>query len=140
MKIPLSTKKATAQTVASDNIIPYVVFRFHEGISICRFHELSHSSATYYLMLSDGDIKAVQGNTGHAQAGTLVNVYAHIQQNSRKKLADKFSAEFYEGEQKAHEEMPAMQNAPELTADVLLKVLQQADPVMKKQFATALFA
>lgn len=104
------------------------------------FHALRHSSATYYLMLSDGDIKAVQGNTGHAQAGTLVNVYAHIQQNSRKKLADKFSAEFYEGEQKAHEEMPVMQNAPELTADVLLRVLQQADPVMKKQVAMALFA
>ena len=42
MKILLSTKKATAQTVASDNIMPYVICRFHEGISICRFHELSH--------------------------------------------------------------------------------------------------
>ncbi|MDO4314966.1 MAG: hypothetical protein Q4C45_04255, partial [Oscillospiraceae bacterium] len=30
MKIPLSTKKATVQTVASDNIIPYVIFRFRE--------------------------------------------------------------------------------------------------------------
>lgn len=41
-KYPPSPKKATAQTVASNNIIAYGIFRFHEGMSICRFHELSH--------------------------------------------------------------------------------------------------
>ena len=30
------------------------------------FHGLRHSSATYQLMISGGDIKAVQGTTGHA--------------------------------------------------------------------------
>lgn len=35
-------EKATAQTIAVNSIIPYVVFRFHEEASVCRFHELSH--------------------------------------------------------------------------------------------------
>ena len=42
-----------------------------------------YSSATYQLMISGGDIKAVQGTTGHASADMLVNTYAHIQQSSR---------------------------------------------------------
>ena len=32
------------------------------------FHGLRHSSATCQLMISDGDVKAVQGTTGHASA------------------------------------------------------------------------
>ena len=47
------------------------------------FHGLRHSSATYQLMISGGDVKAVQGTTGHATADMLVNTYAHIQQSSR---------------------------------------------------------
>jgi len=30
------------------------------------FHGLRHSSATYQLMISGGDVKAVQGTAGHA--------------------------------------------------------------------------
>jgi len=32
------------------------------------YHSLRHSSTTYKLKLSGGDIKAVQGDTGHAEA------------------------------------------------------------------------
>ena len=32
------------------------------------FHSLRHSSITYKLKLNGGDIKAVQGDFGHAQA------------------------------------------------------------------------
>ena len=42
------------------------------------FHGLRHSSATYQLMISGGDVKAVQGTTGHASVNLLVNTYAHI--------------------------------------------------------------
>lgn len=41
------------------------------------FHGLRHSSATYQLMISGGDIKAVQGNTGYATATFLIDTYAH---------------------------------------------------------------
>jgi integrase len=98
------------------------------------FHSLRHSSATYYLMISDGDIKAVQGNTGHAQAGTLVNVYAHIQQESRRELAQKFSKEFYLKEESKPTERTV------LDAQALLQLLQNADPLVKKQLALALFS
>ena len=59
------------------------------------FHGLRHSSATYQLMISGGDVKAVQGTTGHATADMLVNTYAHIQQSSRVELGRKFEEGFY---------------------------------------------
>ena len=59
------------------------------------FHGLRHSSATYQLMISGGDVKAVQGTTGHATADMLVNTYAHIQQSSRVELGKKFEEGFY---------------------------------------------
>ena len=59
------------------------------------FHGLRHSSATYQLMISGGDVKAVQGTTGHASADMLVNTYAHIQQSSRVELGKKFESGFY---------------------------------------------
>ena len=37
------------------------------------FHGLRHSSVTYQLMISGGDVKAVQGTTGHATADMLMN-------------------------------------------------------------------
>ena len=46
-------------------------------------------------MISGGDIKAVQGTTGHASADMLVNTYAHIQQSSRVELGKKFESGFY---------------------------------------------
>ena len=42
------------------------------------FHGLRHSSATYQLMISGGDVKAVQGTTGHATADMLVRTPAFI--------------------------------------------------------------
>lgn len=59
------------------------------------FHGLRHSSATYQLMISGGDIKAVQGTTGYASADMLVNTYTHIQQSSRVELGKKFESGFY---------------------------------------------
>ena len=65
------------------------------GVPRIVFHGLRHSSATYQLMISGGDIKAVQGTTGHASADMLVNTYAHIQQSSRVELGKKFESGFY---------------------------------------------
>lgn len=88
MKIPLSTKKATAQTVASDNIIPYVIFRFHERISICRFHELRHTNAS--LLIAQGvDVRTVASLLGHAQASTTLDIYAHAFDKNKRKAQEK---------------------------------------------------
>lgn len=39
------------------------------------------------LKISGGDIKAVQGDTGHAQANMVTDVYSHIMNDDRKRLA-----------------------------------------------------
>ena len=59
------------------------------------FHSLRHSSTTYKLKLNHGDIKATQGDTGHAQASMVTEVYAHILDEERKINAQKFEVAFY---------------------------------------------
>ncbi|MCQ2442568.1 MAG: site-specific integrase [Oscillospiraceae bacterium] len=53
------------------------------------FHSLRHSSTGLKLKISGGDIKAVQGDTGHAVADMVTNVYSHIVDEDRKTLAKK---------------------------------------------------
>lgn len=59
------------------------------------FHGVRHSAAAYKLELSDGDDKSVQGDTGHAKADTLLNIYAHTQDKRRQQLSKKFEQDFY---------------------------------------------
>lgn len=59
------------------------------------FHSLRHSSITYKLILSSGNIKAVQGDSGHAQAEMVTEIYAHVLDGARKLNAKKFETEFY---------------------------------------------
>ena len=102
------------------------------------FHGLRHSSATYQLMISGGDVKAVQGTTGHATADMLVNTYAHIQQSSRVELGRKFEEGFY-----AKSESPSLQavpaaGEPTISMTALLELLKNADPEVKAQLRLAL--
>ena len=103
------------------------------------FHSLRHSSTTYKLKLNKGDIKATQGDTGHAQIDMITDVYAHILDEDRKINAQKFEDAFYAGldlrnvkppeYEKANSEltnvMQALQNSPELTA-MLSSLISQA--------------
>ena len=59
------------------------------------FHEIRHSSTTYKLSLTGGDIKSVQGDTGHANADMVVNRYSHIQDKARRNMADLLEKDFY---------------------------------------------
>jgi len=59
------------------------------------FHSLRHSSTTYKLKLSGGDIKAVQGDTGHSEAAMITERYAHILDDDRRINAEKFEEMFY---------------------------------------------
>ena len=54
-----------------------------------------HSSTTYKLKLNHGDLKATQGDTGHAQIDMITSVYAHILDEDRKVNAQKFEDAFY---------------------------------------------
>lgn len=59
------------------------------------FHSLRHSSITYKLKLNGGDIKAVQGDSGHAQAKMVTDQYSHILDGDRKNNAKLFEDAFY---------------------------------------------
>ena len=59
------------------------------------FHSLRHSSTTYKLKLNHGDLKATQGDTGHAQASMVTQIYAHVLDEDRKVNAQKFEKAFY---------------------------------------------
>lgn len=59
------------------------------------FHSLRHTSVTYKLKLNRGDIKSVQGDSGHAQVSMVKEVYSHIIDEDRKKNAERFEEAFY---------------------------------------------
>ena len=65
------------------------------GLPNVVFHSLRHSSTTYKLKLNHGDLKATQGDTGHAQASMVTQIYAHVLDEDRKVNAQKFEKAFY---------------------------------------------
>ena len=65
------------------------------GLPNVVFHSLWHSSTTYKLKLNKCDLKATQGDTGHAEIDMITKVYAHILDEDRKLNAQKFEAAFY---------------------------------------------
>ena len=60
------------------------------------FHSLRNSSTSLKLELSKGDIKAAQGDTGHAQASMVTDVYARTNNTQCKKLARLVEQNFFE--------------------------------------------
>lgn len=68
----------------ADNDLPPVVF-----------HSLRHTSITYKLKLNGGDMKSVQGDSGHSQMKMVADVYSHIIDDDRQKNAQLFEQEFY---------------------------------------------
>ena len=78
-----SINKALTKLI-NDNGLPKVVF-----------HSIRHTSTTYKLKWSHGDIKAVQGDTGHSQASMVTERYAHILDADRKRNAERVEEQFY---------------------------------------------
>lgn len=113
-----STISRLFNKLITDNNLPRVVF-----------HSIRHTSTTYKLMLSGGDIKGVQGDTGHAQATMVTERYAHILDDNRRVNAERFQQQFYSS---PVSEEPAKQPDPvqELDAGgkqaLLLKLLAES--------------
>ncbi len=68
----------------NDNNLPKVVF-----------HSLRHTSITYKLKITNGDIKAVQGDSGHTSAKMVSDIYSHILDSERSKTALLVEKNFY---------------------------------------------
>ena len=96
------------------------------------FHSLRHSSTSLKLELSHGNIKAVQGDTGHAQANMVTNVYAHTNNADRKKLAmvveDQFFARLSEAAETVDtpekQQLLTFLNAKPEMANTLMQLIQ----------------
>ncbi len=65
------------------------------GLKRVVFHSLRHTSITYKLVSTSGDIKAVQGDSGHSTANMILDVYSHIIDEGRAKNADLIENDYY---------------------------------------------
>ncbi len=65
------------------------------GLPKVVFHSSRHLSTSLKLELSSGDIKAVQGDTGHANSSMVTDIYAHTFTENRRKIADKMERSFF---------------------------------------------
>ena len=77
------------------------------GLPKVVFHSLRHSSITYKLKLNGGDMKSVQGDSGHAQMKMVADVYSHIIDEDRRLNARRFEEAFYSGH-KTEEELDGL--------------------------------
>ena len=88
-------------------------------------HSFRHASITYKLKLNGGDIKSVQGDSGHAQAKMVTDAYSHILDEDRKNNAQLFQEAFYD-KAPAKEQEPL--NMPEgLTPEALSRMLENPE-------------
>ena len=95
------------------------------------FHSLRHSSITYKLKLSGGDIKMVQGDSGHAQATMVTEQYAHVLDEDRRRNAKRLEQEFYQKNETVstalqNAEQPAKSESTEDRLSIIMKLL--SDP------------
>lgn len=118
-------RKAMKDLIA-DNDLPSVVF-----------HSLRHSSITYKLKLNGGDIKSVQGDSGHSQAQMVTDQYSHILDENRRQNAQLLERAFYQGkgaevaniDQKDTSSATEQAAASGIDAELLMKVLSNPEMV-----------
>lgn len=94
------------------------------------FHSLRHSSTTFKLKLNHGDLKATQGDTGHAQVDTITKNYAHILDEDRKVNAQRFEAAFYSSPHLRPVHAPVETNPAVVDAQSPLAQLQQSPELL----------
>lgn len=91
------------------------------------FHSLRHSSTTYKLKLNHGDLKATQGDTGHAEIDMITKVYAHILDEDRKINAQKFESAFYANPNLRNVKPPQVEpQAAQIDLSALIEQLQKS--------------
>lgn len=102
------------------------------GFENVDIHSLRHSSSTYKLKLSKGDIKSVQGDTGHSDSRVLLEQYAQIVDQNRLNLTREFEEVFYEDSDST------IRNSEDIVQQMLQLLRNQ--PEMKKMLVMSLLA
>lgn len=109
------------------------------GLPNVVFHSLRHSSTTYKLKLNHGDLKATQGDTGHAELDMITKVYAHILDEDRKINAQKFETSFYANPDLRGVKTPEEHKPQDPTFDLAARVQQlQQNPELATTLASLL--
>ena len=105
----------------------FLMLKEKAGLPNVVFHSLRHSSTTYKLKLNHGDLKATQGDTGHAEIDMITKVYAHILDEDRKINAQKFESAFYSNPDLRGSRPPQPEpQAPALDLAALIDQLQKS--------------
>lgn len=92
------------------------------------FHSLRHSSTSLKLKLSRGNIKAVQGDTGHAEARMVTDVYSTSFDADRRTIAREMDEGFF-----AKVGVSAEANEPDQELVMKLKTLLKNNPALLEQ-------
>ena len=97
------------------------------------FHSLRHLSTGYKLKMTNGDVKSVQGDTGHAEAEMVTDVYSEIIDEDRRFNAQKMDKEFYST---LNDDTDNPKQDTDLTDSdmALLELIKSLSPEMKEQF------
>ena len=92
------------------------------------FHSLRHSSTSLKLKLSRGNIKAVQGDTGHAEARMVTDVYSTSFDSDRRTIAREMDEGFF-----SKVGVSAETNEPDQELVMKLKTLLKNNPALIEQ-------
>lgn len=101
------------------------------GLPPVVFHSLRHCSASLKLQIGGGNIKAVQGDTGHAQSRMVTDLYAHTNSEERRRLAEKVEADFFQKRADVPREKPL-----DNSAEQAYRLLQENPDIAKLIIAT----
>ena len=93
-------------------------------------YSLRHCSASLKLQIGGGNIKAVQGDTGHAQARMVTDLYAHTHNEDRRRLAQKVDEDFFQKRPSEAKKATADE------ADLAYQLLQDNPDIAKLIIAT----
>lgn len=88
---------------------------------------IQYYSITNKIKLNHGDLKATQGDTGHAEIDMITKVYAHILDEDRKINAQKFESAFYSNPDLRKVTPPQEKTqAPQIDLNALIQQLQNS--------------
>ena len=97
------------------------------------FHSIRHTSAGFKLRLSNGDLKAVQGDGGWNTPDMVTKRYAHILDEDRKSLAQEMEAQFYQRSKPVKSvAAPKEEKAEALNPDAIAQILSGNPDLLMK--------